>query len=141
VIATRHELGGGTLNVDFPRHNYKRPGVEDVKPGTINGGREYDLENQVPKNRSTLTFDYAKGAFDGLSASNRYGGWRTTPGLFSGVGDGSDAVGLRQQDAGGRRGALAVQRQVHPSPSAATTCSTCTPDKEKDGTLQFLGQE
>jgi iron complex outermembrane receptor protein len=139
VIASRHELGGGTLNVDF-RHNYNDQEVEDVKPGTINGGREYDLENQVPKNRSTLTFDYDKGHFGGVVRFNRYGGWRTTPGLFSGVGDGSDAVGY------GSKTLVDVEArwQFNDTFSMAVggdNVFDVYPDKEKDGTLQFLGQE
>jgi iron complex outermembrane receptor protein len=139
VIASRHELGGGVLNVDF-RHNYNDQSVDHVKPNTINGGRVYDLENQVPNNRSTLTFDWGRGHFDGLVRFNRYGGWSTTPGLFSGVGDGSDAVSY-----GGRTLVDAEARwKFNDKYSLAVggeNVFNTYPDREKDGTLQFLGQE
>jgi iron complex outermembrane receptor protein len=138
VVASRHEVMGGELNIDF-RHNYNSQKVDNVKANTINAGREYDLENQVPKNRSTLTFDYGKGAFGGLLRLNAYGGWRTTPGLF-GVGDASDAVsygGKTLVDVEARwkfndKYTLAV---------GGDNVFDVYPDKEKDGTLQFLGQE
>jgi iron complex outermembrane receptor protein len=89
VIDTRHQLGSGTLNIDF-RYNYNKQDVVDVRPGTINADRVYDIENQVPKNRATLSFDYAWNRFDGIARVNYYGSWSTTGGLF-GNGDASDA--------------------------------------------------
>jgi iron complex outermembrane receptor protein len=90
VVTTEHEVGPGTLGVDF-RYNHNKQEVVDVRPGTINGDRVFDLENHVPRNRATLTFDYDLGAFDALARVNYYDGWRTTGGLF-GNGDASDAV-------------------------------------------------
>ena len=59
-------------------------------PNTINASRVYDLENQVPDNRTVLTFDYsAPNGFSGLVRLNYYGDWSTTAGLFS-PGDASD---------------------------------------------------
>ena len=138
VVASRHELAGGELNVDF-RHNYNSQKVDNIKANTINAGREYDLENQVPKNRSTLTFDYAKGAFGGMLRVNRYGGWRTTPGLF-GVGDASDAVSY------GGKALVDVEARwkfydKYTLAVGGDNVFDVYPDKEKDGTLQFLGQE
>jgi iron complex outermembrane receptor protein len=90
VVSTAAEVGPGTLGVDF-RYNHNKQDVVDVRPGTINADRVYDLENQVPRNRATLTFDYDMGAFDVLARVNYYGAWKTTGGLF-GNGDASDAV-------------------------------------------------
>jgi iron complex outermembrane receptor protein len=138
VFASRHEIGGGTLNVDF-RHNYNDQDVEDVVPDTINAGRVYDLENQVPKNRSTLTFDYGKGPFDGVLRFNYYGGWKTTGGLF-GPGDASDAVSY-----GGKiLTDLEVKWEFSDTFFVAVggdNVFDVRPDDEKDPTLRFLGVE
>jgi iron complex outermembrane receptor protein len=84
-----YQLGGGDLLVDL-RHNYNQQEIENVKPNTINASRVYDLENQVPDNRTVLTFDYsAPNGFSGLVRLNYYGEWSTTAGLFS-PGDASD---------------------------------------------------
>jgi iron complex outermembrane receptor protein len=138
VVATRHEIAGGTLDVDF-RHNFNDQEVERVKPGTINAGRVFDLENQVPNNRSTLTFDYGKGRFDGLVRFNRYGGWRTTGGLF-GPGDASDAVGY------GSKTLVDIEARWKFSDMFTVAIGgdnvfDVYPGKEKDGTLRFLGNE
>ena len=84
-----YQLGGGDLLVDL-RHNYNQQEIENVVPNTINASRVYDLENQVPDNRTVLTFDYsAPNGFSGLVRLNYYGDWSTTAGLFS-PGDASD---------------------------------------------------
>jgi iron complex outermembrane receptor protein len=138
VVASRHEVGGGTLNVDF-RHNYNRQQVENIKAGTINADREFDLENQVPRNRSTLTFDYKKGGFGGLVRFNRYGGWETTSGLF-GPGDGSVTYSYGSEtlvDIEGRykfRNGLTIA-------AGADNVFDQYPDKEQDPVLDFLGNE
>jgi iron complex outermembrane receptor protein len=84
-----YQLGAGDLLVDL-RYNYNQQEIENVKPNTINLSRVYDLENQVPDNRTVLTFDYsAPNGFSGLVRLNYYGDWSTTAGLFS-PGDASD---------------------------------------------------
>jgi iron complex outermembrane receptor protein len=138
VIDTRHELWGGVLNVDF-RHNYNKQDVDGVKSGTINAGRVYDLENQVPKNRSTLTFDFDKGAFGGLLRFNRYGGWKTTGGLF-GPGDASDKVSY------GSELLVDVEARWKFNDTFSVAIGgdnvfDAHPDKELDPTLRFLGVE
>ncbi len=138
VISNRFELGDGTLNVDF-RHNYNRHDVKSVKPGTINAGRVYDLENQVPKNRSVLTFDYGRGRFDGVLRLNYYGSWRTTGGLF-GPGDASDAVEYGSNVLVD----LEARFKFNDTFSMAIGGDNVFnryPDAEKDGTLRFLGAE
>ena len=137
VIDSRHEVAGGTLNIDF-RHNYNRQQVGNVKPGTINAGRVYDLENQVPKNRSTLTFDYKKNQFGGLVRFNRYGSWRTTGGLF-GPGDASDAVGYGSNILTDVEGSWKFG-ETFTLAVGADNLFNVYPDKEKDPTLRFLGQ-
>ena len=105
VIDTRHKLGDGTLNIDF-RYNYNKQDVVNVKPNTIDDNRVYDLENQVPKNRATLSFDYAWNRFDGIARVNYYGGWSTTGGLFALP---IRRAQLQQQDLAGSGGALQIQ--------------------------------
>lgn len=138
VVDTRHELAGGTLNIDF-RHNYNKQNVVEVRPGTINAGRVFDLENQVPNNRSTLTFDYGRGHFNGLVRFNRYGGWQSTGGLF-GPGDASDAAGYGSEillD-------IEARYQLNDALTLAIGGDNVLdqhPDKEQDPTLQFLGSK
>jgi iron complex outermembrane receptor protein len=138
VLATRHEIGDGTLNIDL-RHNWNDQDVTGVVPNTINAGRVYDLENQVPNNRSTLTFDYGNGGFGGLLRLNRYGGWHTTGGLF-GPGDASDAVGY------GAKILTDVEARykfnnMFTIAAGADNLFDVYPDAEKDPTLRFLGTE
>jgi len=89
AVTSAFELGGGDLILDL-RHNYNKQEVSSVTPGTINASRVFDLENQIPENRTVLTFDYSRGTFfGGLLRLNYYDGWATTGGLFS-PGDASD---------------------------------------------------
>lgn len=89
AVTADFEVGDGSLTVDL-RYNQNSQDISNVAANTINASRVFDLENQIPENRSTLTFDYDSG--DALSAYvrfNNYGGWQTTGGLFS-PGDASD---------------------------------------------------
>jgi iron complex outermembrane receptor protein len=89
-LAATHtaDLGGGTLLTDF-RYNHNEQTVKDVRAGTINASRVFDLENHIPENRAVLTFDYSRDMFGGLLRLNYFDGWATTGGLFS-PGDASD---------------------------------------------------
>ena len=138
VFDSRHELGSGMLTVDF-RYNYNKQEVVDVKPGTINGDRVYDLEHQVPRNRAVLSFDYAQGRWDGVARINYYGGWSTTGGLF-GNGDASDAVSY------GSKALLDLEARYKLNDRFSFALGgdnvfNTHPDKEKNGTLQFLGNQ
>jgi iron complex outermembrane receptor protein len=82
------DLWGGTLMTDF-RYNHNEQTVKDVRAGTINQSRVFDLENHIPENRAVLTFDYARDMLGGLLRFNYYDSWATTGGLFS-PGDASD---------------------------------------------------
>ena len=138
VVDSRHHVGEGTLNVDF-RYNYNRQDVVDVKANTINADRVYDLKHQVPKNRATLTFDYDCGPFGALARLNYYGGWQTTGGLF-GNGDASDAVSY------GSNTLLDLEARYKffdhwTLAVGGENVFNTYPDKEKNGTLQFLGNK
>jgi len=136
AIDSYFDLGGGTLNASF-HYNYNDQEVNNIKPGTINDSRAFDLENQIPSSRSILTFDYAKDRWGGLVRFNSYDGWETTGGIFS-PGDASDVSKY-----GGE-----VLVDVEARFQFTDTFSFAVggdnifdtfPDKEQDGTFQFLG--
>jgi iron complex outermembrane recepter protein len=89
AVTTYFEVAEGLFAVDL-RHNFNEQEVTGVAPGTINASRVFDLENQVPEHRTTLTLSYDSARMlSGFVRGNRYGGWETTGGLFS-PGDASD---------------------------------------------------
>jgi iron complex outermembrane receptor protein len=138
VVDSRHKLGDGMLSIDF-RYNWNKQNVVSVKPGTINADRVFDLEHQVPKNRATLSFDYGLGKFHGLARVNYYGGWSTTGGLF-GNGDASDAVSY------GSKTLLDLEARYKWNDHftfavGGDNVFNTHPDKEKNPTLQFLGNK
>ncbi|MEW5250099.1 TonB-dependent receptor plug domain-containing protein [Microbulbifer sp. 2201CG32-9] len=90
AITSDFEVGGNLLTVDL-RHNHNQQEVTSVAPNTINASRVFDLENQVPSDRTVLTFDYDTGeVFSGYLRFNRYSSWESTFGQL-GPGDASDA--------------------------------------------------
>jgi iron complex outermembrane receptor protein len=135
-IAKTFDVGGGQLALDL-RHNHNQQTVSNVKSGTINASRVYDLEHQVPQENTVLSFDYTRGAFGGELRINNYGSWKTTGGLFS-PGDASDQykydgsalVDFEARYTFSKRYLLAV---------GAENAFNVTPDHEQDPTLQFLG--
>jgi iron complex outermembrane receptor protein len=138
VIDSRHHVWDGTLNIDF-RYSYNKQDVVDVKPDTINASRVYDLENQVPKNRATLSFDYAWNRLDLIARVNYYGGWSTTGGLFS-PGDASDIHRY------GSNALLDLEARykfndIFSLAIGGDNVFNTYPDKEQDGTLAFLGSK
>ncbi len=131
------DLAGGTLNSSF-HHNYNDQKVTNVKPDTITDSRVYDLENQVPSNRSILSFDYSKDRWGGLVRFNYYGGWSTTGGIFSDPPDASDASDYGSEILVD----LEAGYQFNDTFSVALggdNIFDTYPDKEQDGTFQFLG--
>jgi iron complex outermembrane receptor protein len=136
AIDSYFDLGGGTLNASF-HHNYNDQKVKNIKPGTINASRAFDLENQVPNNRSILTFDYSKDRWGGLVRFNGYGSWETTGGIFS-PGDASDVSKY------GSEVLVDLEARYHFNDMFTLAVGgdnifDTFPDKEQDGTFQFLG--
>ena len=138
AISSSFEVGGGNLLVDL-RYNYNDQKVSNVSAGTINASNVYDLENTIPNDRSTLTFDYStEGMFSGVLRLNYYGGWSNTGGLFSPKGDASDAhnygseilVDLEARFAFGERYKVTI---------GGDNVFDTQAGPEQDGTLQFLG--
>lgn len=138
VIDTRHELGSGMLNIDF-RYSHNTQDVIDIVPGTINADRAYDLAHQVPNNRAVLSFDYALGKFDGIARVNYYGGWSTTGGLF-GNGDASDAVSYSSKTLLDLEARYKFNNTFSLALGGDNVFNT-HPDKEKNPTLAFLGNQ
>ncbi len=82
-IVSDFELAVGTLTVDL-RSNFNDQEVKKVTPDTLNASEVYDFENQVPDNRTTLTFDYDTGGlFRGYLRLNNYGGWGDSGGQIA----------------------------------------------------------
>ncbi|MCF6263914.1 MAG: TonB-dependent receptor [Xanthomonadales bacterium] len=136
TVDSYFDLAGGNLSVNFS-HNYNNQKVNNVKPGTINASREFDLENQVPNNRSVLTFDYSKSRWGGYLRFNSYGEWSTTGGIFS-PGDASDASNYGSEILVD----LEVRFEVSESISFAIggdNIFNTFPGDEQDGVFQFLG--
>tara|TARA_R110002072_G_scaffold13418_7_gene56195 strand:- start:26215 stop:28782 length:2568 start_codon:yes stop_codon:yes gene_type:complete len=130
---TRH----GTLTFDL-RHNFNEQEVSGVKAGSINRSRIYDLENQVPENRTTLTVSLnSDGMFDGLVRFNNYSDWSTTGGLFS-PGDASDRYDYEGDVIVDLEGTLTFQEKYRVTLGAENVFDK-QPDREQDPTLQFLG--
>lgn len=91
AVSADFEVGSGSLTVDF-RHNQNEQDVGNVRANTINASRIFDLENQIPDRRSTLSFNYqSDGILSGYARLNSYGSWKSTGGLFS-PGDASDVT-------------------------------------------------
>ena len=139
AVTSGFDLGGGDLVVDL-RHNYNTQEVSNVAPGTINDARVYDLENQIPENRSVLSFNWASGGmFGALLRLNYYDGWSTTGGLFN-ESDPPDTF-----DYGST---LLVDAEVSLDFNDMFTVTVGgenifdeLPDDEQDGTSRFLGVE
>jgi iron complex outermembrane receptor protein len=135
-ITSDFDLGPGTLTVDF-RHNQNEQDV-DNSSGVLTEDRVFDLENQVPESRTTLTFDYQTGnIFGGYVRLNNYGDWETTEGLFSGgTADGAASysgkllVDVEAQFAFADRFRVAV---------GGENVFDAEPDREQGGTLGAIG--
>ncbi|GAA0888800.1 TonB-dependent receptor plug domain-containing protein [Rhodanobacter soli] len=137
VLDTLHQLGNGRLNIDF-RYNRNMQDVVKVKPNTLNNDFVYDLEHQVPKSRSVLSFDYGLHRFDAIARINRYGGWSTTVGLF-GSNNPPDDV---NHYSGKTLLDLEARYKFNDTFSVAVggnNVFNTYPGKEQNATLQFLG--
>ena len=138
AITTWHDIGSGTLTTDM-RHNHNKQKISDVKSNAIFADRVYDLENQVPEDSSVLSLIYDVGGFSGLVRANYYGDWSTTPGLF---GDGTAS----KENTYHYGSTVLVDLEASYTFADHYTVTVGGqnvfdeyPDKEGDGTLQFLG--
>jgi iron complex outermembrane receptor protein len=137
ALTTGFDVGAGDMAVDF-RYNYNTQEVTQVRQGTINASRVFDLEHQLPENRALLTFDYSgPGIFGGLVRFNYYDGWETTGGLFS-PGDASDQYSYDEAVL------VDVEARFNLGERYVITLGGENifdefPEEEQDPTLQFLG--
>jgi iron complex outermembrane receptor protein len=139
AVRSHYNLGPGRLVVDA-RHNLNEQKVRNVTPDTINQSRIFDLENQVPNNRTTLTFNYTTGPmFASYLRLNRYGGWATTGGLFS-PGDASDVNRYSSKTLVDIEASFTFANNYEISIGGDNIFDTL-PDREQNPVLQFLGVE
>jgi iron complex outermembrane receptor protein len=139
AVTSAFDLWDGELVADF-RHSYNQQEVSSVKSGTINDARIYDLEHQIPENRSVLSLNWTSGGmFGALLRLNYYDSWSTTAGLFN------EAVPPATFDYGST---LLVDAEVSLNFGEMFTVTLGGenifdeyPDDEEDGTLRFLGVE
>ncbi len=137
AVTSDFKLAPGLLSVDL-RHNYNTQDVTGVAAGTINESRVFDLENQVPEQRTTLTFGFDTGGlFYGYLRANRYGEWKSTGGLFS-PGDASDVSTYGAKVLVDLEAAFNVSKNLVVSVGGENIFDT-EPDAEGDPVLQFLG--
>ena len=137
AITSDFDLGAGLLTVDL-RHNQNEQDVSNVVPNTINASRVFDLENQVPEQRTILTFDYqTEGLFRGYVRVNRYGSWESTGGLFS-PGDASDTNSYGSEILVDVEAAIRFADRYSISVGGENIFDV-EPDPEQDPVLQILG--
>jgi iron complex outermembrane receptor protein len=139
AITADFDVGSGNLVVDL-RHNQNEQEVDKVAAGTINASRVFDLENQVPENRTALTLDYDSGsALSGYVRLNNYGSWKSTGGLFCG-GDATDVSNYGSEVLVDLEATYRFNDNFRISVGAENVFDV-EPDKEGDGTLAFIGAD
>ncbi|MFQ5982692.1 MAG: TonB-dependent receptor plug domain-containing protein [Woeseiaceae bacterium] len=146
AITSDFEVGPGTLTVDL-RHNFNEQEVSRIgtieRPGrptvpAINAARAFDLENQVPENRTTLTLNYqTDGMFGGYLRLNNYDGWETTEGLFSG-GTAAGAASYGSEILVDVEATFTFAERFRVSVGGENVFDT-DPDAEQGGTLGAIG--
>ena len=137
AVTADFDLPYGDLVVDL-RHNQNKQDIPRVAAGTINASRVFDLENQVPESRTTITFDYDSGeAWNGHVRINNYGSWKSTGGLFS-PGDASDVSNYGSEILVDLEGTYRFNDTISLSIGAENVFDV-EPDLEGDPILNFLG--
>ncbi|WP_444896260.1 TonB-dependent receptor plug domain-containing protein [Microbulbifer sp. SSSA005] len=137
AVTSDFEIFESLLVVDL-RHNHNRQEVTSVTPNTINASRVFDLENQVPSDRTTLTFDLDTGdLFAGYLRFNRYGSWESTGGLF-GAGDASDTYSYGSEILVDIEATFTLYENYKLSLGGENIFDVM-PDDEQEPTLRYLG--
>lgn len=136
--STFFQVGSQGLLALHARYNFNEQEVIRVAPGTIDASRVFDLENQVPKHRATLTLSYESGKrLSGLVRANYYGSWKSTGGLFS-PGDASDVSTYGAKTLVDLELGWKVADRFRIAIGGENIFDT-RPDPEGDPILQFLG--
>ncbi|MDH3254194.1 MAG: TonB-dependent receptor, partial [Acidobacteriota bacterium] len=131
------DVASGLFTVEF-RQNINEQNVSNVGAGTINASRVFDLENQVPEQRSNLTVSYDSGKmFAGYIRANHYGSWKSTGGLFS-AGDASDVSSYGAETLVDIEVKFSFADNYEFAIGGDNVFDTL-PDDELDPVLQFLG--
>ncbi len=137
ALTSHFAVSTGLLTLDV-RHNVNEQEVSGVTGGTINTSRVFDLENQVPEQRSNVTLSYdSTNLFSGYIRANRYGSWKSTGGLFS-PGDASDASSYGAETLIDIEARFKIADHYEFAIGAENVFDTL-PDAEQDPVLQFLG--
>ncbi|MCO1336054.1 TonB-dependent receptor [Microbulbifer sp. OS29] len=137
AITSDFEVFENLLVVDL-RHNHNRQEVTSVTENTINASRVFDLENQVPSDRTTLTFDFDTGDFfDGYLRFNRYSSWESTGGLF-GEGDAADTYSYGSEILVDIEATFTLYENYKVSVGGENIFDVM-PDDEEEPTLRYLG--
>ncbi|WKD48705.1 TonB-dependent receptor plug domain-containing protein [Microbulbifer spongiae] len=137
AITSDFEVAGNLLVVDL-RHNHNRQEVSKVAQNTIDASRVFDLENQVPSDRTTLTFEFETGGmFSSYLRLNRYSSWESTGGLF-GPGDATDTYSYGGELLVDVEATFTLYENYKLSVGGENIFDV-QPDDEQDPTLQFLG--
>ena len=139
AVTTFHNIGSGTLTTDM-RHNHNKQEISNVKTNAIDSYRVYDLENQVPQDRSVLSLNYDVSAFSTLLRANYYGNWESSSGLFV------DPDSSFSQNTHHYNDAVLIDLEASYTFAEHYTVTLGGqnifdeyPDDESDGTLDFLG--
>jgi len=137
AITSSFDVGPGSLIVDL-RHNFNEQEVSNIVPNTINAARVFDLEHQMPEQRTALSFNYqTSGMFGGYVRINRYGDWETTGGIFS-AGDASDANSHDSEILVDVEATLTFAENYRITVGGENVFDT-EPQLEANGVAQFLG--
>jgi len=137
AVTADFDMRYGVLTADL-RFNQNEQDVSNVAAGTINQSRVFDLENQVPENRTTLTLDYdSDRGLRGYLRLNSYGSWESTGGLFS-AGDASDVSDYGSELLVDIEATYDFNEMFSVSVGAENVFDV-EPDLEGDGVLNFLG--
>ena len=137
AITGDFDMGPGSLIVDL-RFNQNEQDISNVIASTINASRVFDLENQIPDQRTTLLFDYrTEGMFGGYVRFNNYGSWKSTGGLFS-PGDASDAASYGSEILVDIEATLTLNEMFRITVGAENVFDV-EPDLEQDAVLGILG--
>lgn len=136
IVDSNIDLFDGILNSSL-RFNYNDQEVSNIKPGTINASRAFDLENQVPNERGVLSFDWSNDWLGALLRFNYFGSWSSTGGIFS-PGDASDVSNYGSEVLVDLEARFNVGQYFQFAVGGDNIFDNF-PDKEQDGTFQFLG--
>ena len=136
-IVSVFDIGSGTLTADL-RSNFNSHDVEKVQQNALSDSDIYDFENQVPDNRTALTFNYDTGRmFSGYARFNFYGGWGDSGGQVAAP-DASEVVEYSSELLVDLEATFRFTDNFRASIGGENIFDTL-PDDDGHGTSEFLG--